>query len=74
MDHVNGLLCEGILSDPDDPAELKAKILRMLDPRRWPCLAREARQTAARNTWDHYFDQLENILLECSRQSPAAHV
>jgi UDP-glucose:(heptosyl)LPS alpha-1,3-glucosyltransferase len=74
MDHVNGLLCEGILSDPDDPAELKAKILRMLDPRRWPCLAREARQTAAQNTWDHYFDQLENILLDCSRQSPTAHV
>jgi UDP-glucose:(heptosyl)LPS alpha-1,3-glucosyltransferase len=67
MDHVNGALSEGILSNPDDPAELKAKILRMLDRARWPLLAREARQTAEKSTWDNYLDRLEQTLRECSR-------
>lgn len=69
MDHVNGALSEGILSDPDDPAELKAKILRMSDRGQWPLLAREAREIAEKHTWDTYLDRVEQTLLECSRQS-----
>ena len=76
MDDVGGALNAGILSNPDDPAELKAKILQMLDPSRWPSLAREARQTAEKHTWDAYLDRLEQTLVECSGASakaPAKH-
>jgi UDP-glucose:(heptosyl)LPS alpha-1,3-glucosyltransferase len=69
MEGIDGPLSEGIVSNPDDPAALKAKILSMLDPCRWPCLAREARQTAEKFTWDKYLDRLDQTLLECSRPS-----
>jgi len=73
MDHVNGALSEGILCNPDDPAELKAKILKMLDRVHWPLLAREARETAEKHTWDAYLDRVEQTLLECRRQSTLRH-
>lgn len=72
MDRVNGLLSEGILSDPDDPKELKAKILQMLNRNRWTLLACEARRTAERCNWEHYFDRIEQMLLEC-RRKPLPH-
>jgi UDP-glucose:(heptosyl)LPS alpha-1,3-glucosyltransferase len=68
MNGMNGPLAEGIVFDPDNPAELKAKILRMLDQKRWPSFAREARQTAENFTWDKYLDRLEHTLLECCAQ------
>jgi glycosyltransferase involved in cell wall biosynthesis len=68
MDRVNGALSEGILSNPDDPQELKTKILQMLNRGRWSLLAREARQTAERFTWDNYLDRLEQMLVECCRK------
>ncbi len=69
MDHVNGALTDGILSNPDDPAELKTKILQMLDPARWSLLAREARETAEKYTWDNYLDRVEQTLRECTKRS-----
>ena len=69
MNGMSGLLAEGIVSDPDDPAELRAKILAMLDPIRWPQYTREARQTAEKYTWDKYLDQIEQTLFDCSRQA-----
>jgi glycosyltransferase involved in cell wall biosynthesis len=69
MDHVNGALTDGILSNPDDPAELKTKILRMLDPVHRSLLVREARETAEKYTWDNYLDRLEQTLLECTKRS-----
>jgi UDP-glucose:(heptosyl)LPS alpha-1,3-glucosyltransferase len=68
MDRVNGALSDGILSNPDDPLELKAKILQMLNRGRWSLLAQEARQTAERFTWDSYLDRLEQMLVECCRK------
>lgn len=68
MDRVNGLLSEGILANPDDPNELKAKISGMLNRSRWALLAREARQAAERFTWDIYLDRLEKMLLECCQK------
>ncbi len=69
MNGMNGPLAEGIVSDPDDPAELKAKILKMLERRRWPLLAREARQAAEQYTWDKYLDRMEQTLFECCGKS-----
>jgi glycosyltransferase involved in cell wall biosynthesis len=68
MDRVNGALSEGILSNPDDPQELKTKILQMLNRGRWSLLAQEARQTAERFTWDNYLDRLEQMLVDCCRK------
>ena len=67
MDVFSGGLRDGIVSNPDDPAELKSIILHMLDPSRWSVLSREARKTAEIYTWDNYFDRIEQTLLECSR-------
>jgi UDP-glucose:(heptosyl)LPS alpha-1,3-glucosyltransferase len=68
MDGVDGALKEGILANPDDASELKAKILRMLDRSRWSLLAREARKTAEKYTWDKYLDRVEQTLLQCANQ------
>ena len=65
MNGMDGPLAEGIVSDPDDPAELKAKILNMLDRTRWPLFAREARKAAEQYTWDKYLDRVEQTLFEC---------
>jgi UDP-glucose:(heptosyl)LPS alpha-1,3-glucosyltransferase len=69
MNGMDGPLAEGIVSDPDDPAELKQRILAMLDRARWPLLAREARQRAEKYTWDKYLDRVEQTLLECCGKS-----
>jgi UDP-glucose:(heptosyl)LPS alpha-1,3-glucosyltransferase len=68
MNVMSGLLAEGIVPHPDDPAELRAKILAMLDRTRWPLLAREARLAAEKYTWDKYLDRVEATLLDCCRQ------
>jgi glycosyltransferase involved in cell wall biosynthesis len=65
---MNGPLAEGIVSDPDDPGEIKEKILKLLDRTRWSLLAREARQAAEKYTWDKYLDHLEQTLFECCGQ------
>jgi UDP-glucose:(heptosyl)LPS alpha-1,3-glucosyltransferase len=68
MNGMNGPLAEGIVSDPDDPGEIKEKILKLLDRTRWSLLAREARQVAEKYTWDKYLDHLEQTLFECCGQ------
>lgn len=67
MEVFNGVLRDGILSNPDDPVELKTKILRMMDRAHWSFLAREARETAVKYTWDNYLDRIEQTLIECSK-------
>jgi UDP-glucose:(heptosyl)LPS alpha-1,3-glucosyltransferase len=69
MDRVEGDLKNGILTNPDDPHELKQKILRLLDPARWPLLSQQARQAAEKYTWRAYIDNVERSLYECCRQS-----
>ncbi len=58
-DQLSGDLTEGILTDPDDPEELKSRILRQLDKSRWPSLSRAARQVAEKYSWAKYFSELE---------------
>lgn len=69
MDRVDGELKEGILINPDDPQELKTKILRLLDPIRWPSLSLKARQMAEKYTWTAYLDQIEESLYDCCNGS-----
>jgi glycosyltransferase involved in cell wall biosynthesis len=66
---VEGDLQEGIVNNPDDPTELKSKILRMLDPARWEILSRKARQIAEKYTWSAYLDGIEKALSEYGEQS-----
>ena len=67
MNDMVGPLAEGIVADPDDPVEVKAKILTMLDHKRWSLCARAARQRAEQFTWENYFDRLEHLLFDCRR-------
>jgi UDP-glucose:(heptosyl)LPS alpha-1,3-glucosyltransferase len=66
---IEGELQEGIVNNPDDPAELKNKILALLDPVRWEILSRKARQVAEKYTWSAYLDGVEKTLHELCAQS-----
>jgi UDP-glucose:(heptosyl)LPS alpha-1,3-glucosyltransferase len=68
MDGITGPLADGIVANPDDPEELKTKILAILNRDDWSLLAREARSTAEKFTWDNYLDRLEQMLVECCRR------
>jgi UDP-glucose:(heptosyl)LPS alpha-1,3-glucosyltransferase len=72
MEVVEGDLQEGIVNNPDDPAELKNKILRMLDPARWQTLSRNARRIAEKYTWSAYLDGVEKVLREYGGESARA--
>jgi UDP-glucose:(heptosyl)LPS alpha-1,3-glucosyltransferase len=71
MDQVEGELRDGILINPDDPRELKTKILRLLEPTRWSSLSRKARQMAEKYTWTAYLDEIEKSLYDCCHKSVA---
>jgi len=58
-DELDGELMEGLLTDADDPEEIKRRLLRQLDPGRWPELSKAARQVAERYSWTKYFSALE---------------
>ncbi len=61
-DRLDGELTEGLLVNGDDPEEIKAKLLRLLDAKRWPELSREARRVAEKYSWERYFTELEEQL------------
>jgi glycosyltransferase involved in cell wall biosynthesis len=69
LDKAGEALREGILKDPDDPAEIRAKILRLSNPLRWPSLSRQSRAVAEKYTWEAYLDQVEGLLLEFVQSS-----
>jgi UDP-glucose:(heptosyl)LPS alpha-1,3-glucosyltransferase len=54
-----GELREGILLDREDAAEIKRKIVHLLDRKKWPALSAAARATAERYSWENYFAELE---------------
>jgi len=68
---VEGDLREAIVNNPDDPGELKSKIVKILEPERRDILSRQARQIAEKYSWSAYLDGVEQILNECSAH-PAA--
>lgn len=66
---LTGGLKEGVLAHPDDPSEIEAKLLRILDPVRWSFLSEHARRLGERYSWENHFQELENHLLEVAEQS-----
>ena len=69
LDKAGETLREGILNDPNDPAEIRAKILRLSHPLRWPSLSRQARAVAEKYTWEAYLDRIEGLILEFVKSS-----
>jgi UDP-glucose:(heptosyl)LPS alpha-1,3-glucosyltransferase len=65
-DKMEGGLTAGILTNPDDPEELRTKILEFLNPERWPSLSVEARRVAEKFSWERYLDEVEGCLRECA--------
>ena len=74
FDKVTGDLRFGILENPDDSTELKAKLSFFLDPVRWGSLSREARKLAEQYSWSSYLDQLEETLHSLHEQSATSPV
>jgi UDP-glucose:(heptosyl)LPS alpha-1,3-glucosyltransferase len=70
-DEIEGDLRIGILADPDDPEELKKKILWLLDGGRWKNLSGLAREFAEKYSWERYFAELEKQFLEVRRNKIA---
>jgi len=70
LDKAGEELREGILNDPDDIAEIRAKILRLTNPLPWPTLSRQARAMAEMYSWDAYLDQVERLLCDFVTASP----
>jgi UDP-glucose:(heptosyl)LPS alpha-1,3-glucosyltransferase len=72
LDKAGAALREGILNDPDDIGELRAKIMRLSNPLRWPSLSRQARAVAEKYSWERYLDRVEAMLgefVQTSRQT-----
>jgi len=61
---LQGALLDGIVERPDEPRELEAKLLRMLDKAPDPAVTKEARRIGETHSWDEHFRKLEMILLE----------
>lgn len=70
LDKAGDELREGTLIDPDDIAEIRAKILRLTNPSLWPSLSRQARAVAEKYSWDAYLDQIERLLYDFVNASP----
>ena len=61
---LKGALLDGIVARLDEPRELEAKLLRMLDKAHDAAVTKEARQIGETYSWDEHFRKLEMILLE----------
>jgi UDP-glucose:(heptosyl)LPS alpha-1,3-glucosyltransferase len=61
---LKGALLDGIVDRLDEPRELEAKLLRMLDKAHDAAVTKEARQIGETYSWDEHFRRLEIILLE----------
>lgn len=64
LDKAGEKLHEGILNNPEDIAEIRAKILRLSNPLRRPLLSRQARAVAEKYRWDVYLDRVEALLFD----------
>ena len=69
LDKANEALREGILDDPDDTNEIRAKIMRLTNPLRWPLLSRQARAVAEKYSWEGYLDRVEALLSDFAQTS-----
>ncbi len=66
---LQGSLLEGVIDRPDDPNELAAQLLKVIDKSRDPALRRQARQIGEAHSWENHFREFDAILLKtCGRK------
>jgi hypothetical protein len=66
---LSGYLAEGIVAHPEDPEELAAKLLAMLERRRDPECAIEARRLGEDYSWKNHFRKLDTFIKGAFEQS-----
>lgn len=66
-----GELAQGILTNPDDPLEVEAKVLHLLDQRRWRFMSEQARNLGEKYSWKNHFRELETYLKSVAEQDRA---
>ena len=66
-----GELAQGILGNPDDPLEVEAKVLHLLDQRRWRFMSKQARSLGEKYSWKNHFRELETYLKSVAEQDRA---
>jgi len=64
---LTGTLAGGIVDHPEDPTELEAKVLLLLERAGDPRWAEEARTIAQRYSWQNHFQKLEALLIETAK-------
>lgn len=65
---LKGELEQGILACPDDPSEIEARVLGMLDHGRWSFMSEQARRLGERYSWKNHFREFENYIIEVAEQ------
>ena len=65
---LKGRLAEGIVADSEDPREITAKLLAMLERGRHSDFSEEARQLGKEYSWRHHFQKLDSFLKEVVEQ------
>ena len=59
---LEGGLAEGIIAHPEDPKDMAAKLLTMLERGRNPAFSVEARRLAEGYSWNNHFKKLDGFL------------
>jgi UDP-glucose:(heptosyl)LPS alpha-1,3-glucosyltransferase len=65
---LKGRLAEGIVAHPEDPEEITAKLLAMLERGRHADFSEEARHLGEEYSWRHHFQRLDCFLKEVVEQ------
>ena len=65
---LKGRLAEGIVADSEDPREITAKLMAMLERGRHSDFSEEARQLGKEYSWRHHFQKLDSFLKEVVEQ------
>jgi len=61
-----------VVDDPHDAQQLAGYMCELLDPQRRNACAAEARQTAAKWTFEHHYQRLMGVLMEAAARKRAA--
>lgn len=59
---LKGALLEGIVGQPDEPRQLEAKLVSLMDKAKGGALTEEARRIGEDHSWDNHFRHLETLL------------
>src|SRR5690349_11017337 len=61
---LDGSLLEGIIEQPENPAEVANKVLALLEKSTHPTLRHQARQIGETYSWENHFREFDAILLD----------